>query len=97
MLTFQLRLVVIIGLVTLSKVAFSEHDHDHSKHNHDSHSTTDRIQQLYKEYFEWKYTVWSPEAGKMKICPVLQLPCNNLSIKYNFSLCIYFQEWLRDI
>ena len=47
MLTAKLRLVVIIGLVTLSKVAFSKHDHDHSKHNHDSHSATDGIQQLY--------------------------------------------------
>ena len=89
MLTTQLRLVVIIGLVTLSKVAFSKPDHDHSKHNHDSHSAMDGIQQrpqgpliqqLYKDYFEWKYTVWSPEAGKIKICPVLQLPCDNLSI-----------------
>ena len=91
MLTSQLRLVVIIGLVTLSKVAFSEHDHDHSKHNHDLHSATDGIQQLYKEYFEWKYTVWSPEAGKMKICPVLHFYVT--TINQNCFPCIHFQEW----
>ena len=92
MLISKLRLVVIIGLVAFSKVAFSKHDHDHSKHNHDSHSATDGIQQLYKDYFEWKYTVWSPEAGEIKICPVLHLPCDNLLYPLYF-----FQEWLRDI
>ena len=44
-------------LTLLSKEAVSQQD--------DSTLQEKSIDQLYNDYFEWKYTVWSPEAGKI--------------------------------
>ena len=57
MWTAQLFHLGIVVLTLLSKEAVSQQD--------DSTLQEKLIDQLYKDYFEWKYTVWSPEAGKI--------------------------------
>ena len=59
MWTSQLFHLGIVVIALLSKVAVSQQD--------DSTLQEKLIDQLYKDYFEWKYTVWSPEAGKTYI------------------------------
>ena len=60
MWTSQLFHLGIVVLTLLSKEAVSQQD--------DSTLQEKLIDQLYKDYFEWKYTVWSPEAGKISWC-----------------------------
>ena len=60
----QLFHLGIVVLTLLSKEAVSQQD--------DSTLQEKSIDQLYKDYFEWKYTVWSPEAGKTYIMVLLK-------------------------
>ena len=57
MWTSQLLHLGIVVIALLSKGAVSQQD--------DGTSQEKSIDKLYKDYFEWKYTVWSPEAGKI--------------------------------
>ena len=84
MWTSQLFHLGIVVIALLSKVAVSQQD--------DSTLQGKSIDQLYKDYFEWKYTVWSPEAGKISWC-FKKIQCTHKEL----TVIILQQELEKDI